>query len=307
MRPVEILEDLYFIERGYLNANHFVFVSDKPVLVDTAYVADVDQTLQMIADLGVNVADTRLIISTHCHCDHIGGNMLIQDKSGCDIAVHKIGKYFIDTRDDWSTWWRYYHQQAEFFNCTQELNDGDDILIGPHEFKIIHTPGHASDGIVLYNKKNRILISSDTLWENDVAVMTIRVEGSTALFRMMESYDKIESLDVKVVYPGHGEPFTDFRAALSKSRRKIRNLIKNRELVGSDILKKITVYTLLMHKAIAEEEFFARLMDTIWFRETVDLYFSSEYELKYNDVIENFMERGIVRRQKGDLITVVKP
>jgi len=63
----------------------------------------------------------------------------------------------------------------------------------------------------------------------------------------------------------------------------------------------------LMHKAIAEEEFFARLMDTIWFRETVDLYFNSEYEHKYNDVIENFMERGIVRRQKGDLITVVKP
>ena len=220
MRPVEILEDLYFIQRGYLNANHFVFAADKPVLVDTAYIVDVDQTLQMIEDLGVNVADTQLIISTHCHCDHIGGNKLIQDRSGCDIAAHKIGKYFIDTRDDWSTWWRYYNQRAEFFNCTRELNDGDDILIGPHEFKIIHTPGHASDGIVLYNKKDRILISSDTLWENDVAVMTIRVEGSTALFRMMESYDKIESLDVKVVYPGHGEAFADFKKALAKSRKK---------------------------------------------------------------------------------------
>lgn len=98
MRPVEILDDLYFIERGYLNANHFVFISDQPVLIDTAYLSDVDQTLQMIADLGINVADTRLIINTHCHCDHIGGNKLIQDKSGCDIAVHKIGKYFIDAQ-----------------------------------------------------------------------------------------------------------------------------------------------------------------------------------------------------------------
>jgi glyoxylase-like metal-dependent hydrolase (beta-lactamase superfamily II) len=307
MRPVEILDDLYFVERGYLNANHFVFVSDKPVLVDTAYAADVDQTLRLIEDLGVNVADTRLIISTHCHCDHIGGNKLIQDQSGCEIGIHKIGKHFIDTRDDWSTWWRYYNQQADFFNCAQELNDGDDILVGPHEFKVIHTPGHASDGIVLYNRKNRILISSDTLWENDVAVMTIRIEGSTALFRMMESYDKIESLDVKIIYPGHGGAFTDFKAALSKSRKKISNLIENRELVGSDILKKITVYTLLMRKAIAEEEFFALLMDTIWFRETIDLYFNGEYELKYDDVIENFIRRGIFRRQKGDLITVVKP
>ena len=62
-----------------------------------------------------------------------------------------------------------------------------------------------------------------------------------------------------------------------------------------------------MHKAIAEAEFFGRLMDTFWFRETVDLHFGSEYELKYTDVIENFIKRGIVRRRKGDLITVVKP
>ena len=62
-----------------------------------------------------------------------------------------------------------------------------------------------------------------------------------------------------------------------------------------------------MRKVVAEDEFFALLMDTIWFKETIDLYFNGEYELKYNEVIENFMRRGIVRRQKRDLITVVKP
>ena len=85
------------------------------------------------------------------------------------------------------------------------------------------------------------------------------------------------------------------------------NLIENRELIGQDLLKKITVYTLLMHKVLAEEEFYALLMGTIWFRETVDLYFSGEYELKYNEVIESFIRRGIVRRRNGDLVTDVKP
>ena len=219
----------------------------------------------------------------------------------------KIGKYFIDTRDDWSTWWRYYSQQAEFFTCTRELDDGEDIRVGPHEFKVIHTPGHAADGIVLYNQKHGILISSDTLWENDAAAMTIRVEGSTALFRMLESYDKIASLDVKIVYPGHGEAFTDFKKALAKSRKKIKRLIENPNLIGLDLLKKITVYTLLMHKAVPEEDFLALLMDTIWFPETVDLYFSSEYEPVYHDVIENFIRRGIVKRRNGNLVTSVKP
>ena len=37
---LEILEDLFFIERGYLNANHFVYRGDPPTLIDTGYIAD---------------------------------------------------------------------------------------------------------------------------------------------------------------------------------------------------------------------------------------------------------------------------
>jgi len=125
MIPVEILKDLYFIERGFLNANHFVYRSENPTLIDTAYIADYDETTGLIEQLDVKLSDVELIVSTHCHCDHIGGNKRIQDQSGCDIALHKIGKYFIDTRDDWATWWQYYNQEAAFFDCTMALNDGD--------------------------------------------------------------------------------------------------------------------------------------------------------------------------------------
>jgi len=58
--------------------------------------------------------------------------------------------------------------------------------------------------------------------------MTIRFEGSSALFRMMESYDKVE----------------------------------NRDLIRLDLLKKITIYTLLMRKTIMVDEFFDLLMNT---------------------------------------------
>lgn len=307
MQPIEILKDLHFVERGYLNGNHFVYISDPPVLIDSGYVADVDETVRIINNLGVNLSEISQILCTHSHCDHIGGNHYIQQNSNCDIALHKIGKHFIDTRDDWSTWWRYYQQDADFFDCTIELTDGDMIAIGPHEFSVIHTPGHASDGIVLYNRKNKVLISSDTLWENDVAVMTLRVEGSTALFKMMETYDRIESLDVQMVYPGHGEPFPDFDGALSKSRKKIERLIANRELVGLDLLKKITVYTLLMRKAVPENDFFNLLMGTYWFKETVDLYFNSEYETKFDEIMRHFLQRKIIQREEGMLITTVKP
>ena len=307
VHPVEILKDLYFIERGFLNANHFVYRSENPILIDTAYIADFDETAGLIEQLGVNLTDVQLIISTHCHCDHIGGNKRIQDQSGCAIALHKIGKYFIDTRDDWSTWWKYYNQEAEFFDCTIALNDGDVLSIGPHQFEVIHTPGHAAEGIVLYNRKARLLISSDTLWKNDMAVMTLRIEGSAALFHMLKSLEKLESLDVQIVYPGHGPPFKDMKKALSRTRKRLNHFLNHRDQLGLDLLKKIMIYTLMMRKTVDNDLFFDDLMQTHWYKETVDLYFSGEYQAKYEAVMKDFRKRGIVKEKQDKIFTTVKP
>ena len=62
-----------------------------------------------------------------------------------------------------------------------------------------------------------------------------------------------------------------------------------------------------MRQTIAENEFYALLMETIWFRETVDHYFDGEYELKYNEILQHFIDRGIIKRRHGKFITVVKP
>ncbi|MBW2284504.1 MAG: MBL fold metallo-hydrolase [Deltaproteobacteria bacterium] len=307
MPHVEILKDLYFVERGYLNGNHFVYRSNAPILIDTGYKAHFAETERAIAALGVNLSRTRLIVNTHTHSDHIGGNKIIQDKSGCDIALHQVGKHFIDTRDDWSTWWRYKRQEADFFECTLGLEDGDTVDIGPHEFRVIYTPGHASDGIVLYNEKGKVLISSDTLWENDVATVTVRIEGSTAPFRCLESLETIESLDVKVVYPGHGAPFSDFKGAVSRAEKKIRGYLAQPEKTGQDLLKRITVYTLLMHGEIPEDRLFDLFMEAHWFRETVDLYFSGDYRGKFDEVLGSFLRRGIVKQRNGCFYTMVKP
>ena len=307
MADNEILKDLFFIERGFLNGNHFVYRSDAPILIDTAYISDFDETEKSITRLGIYLADVSLIISTHTHCDHIGGNHLIQQKSGCDIALHKVGKYFIDSRDDWSTWWRYYNQEAEFFKCTRSVEDGEIITLGPHEFQVIYTPGHASDGIVLYNQRAKILFSSDTLWQTDMAVMTLRVEGSRALFDMQASLQKIEDLDVQTVYPGHGKPFYDMPRAIARSRQRIDNFLRHPEDIGDDVLKKIIVYTLMMKKIMPADTLFGYLMGTYWFKETVDLYFKGQYEAKYDEVINLFLRRGIIQQENGNLSTTVKP
>jgi hydroxyacylglutathione hydrolase len=307
MPSVEILPNLFFVERGYLNGNHFVYRDEEPILIDTAYKADFEHTERIVTGMGVDLRRVRLIINTHCHCDHVGGNRIIQDRSGCDVAMHKIGKHFIDTRDDWSTWWRYYAQEADFFACTKALEDGERVCLGPHEFQVIHTPGHSADGIVLYNSKAKILLSSDSLWENDIAVMTIRVEGSRAIFSMLESLEKIRNLDIQTVFPGHGKPFSDPIAALRKAVKRLQGYLTDRTRIGDDLLKKIIVYTLMMKRSVQADTFFQELAETRWFTETVDLYFDRDYRPKYDDVMGRLLQRGVVKNVDGWLFTTVKP
>ena len=303
----EILEDFFFVERGYLNANHLVYRGEPPELIDTGYIADYPETERILHRLGVRSETVGRIITTHCHCDHIGGHKAIFDRSGCSIWLHEIGKHFIDGRDDWSTWWKYYHQQAEFFPCATGLTDGDQIRIGPYAFDVLHTPGHASDGIVLYHRAGKLLISSDTLWQQDVPVHTVRVEGNAAVYQTNQSLEKISGLAVGTVCPGHGPLFTDFESALQRSRQKIAGYLADRQLVGTDVLKKIIVYTVLMNQPTPVDAFFDDLMQTGWFKETVDLYFEGRYRKTYDRIVEGFVQRDILRISDNSYTTTVKP
>ncbi len=307
MGPIEIAEDLYFVERGYLNANHFVYRSDRPVLIDTGYAADYAETVAHLKAAGVRPEKVSLIVTTHCHCDHVGGNRRIQKASGCGIAMHRLGKHFIDTRDDWATWWRYFGQEADFFRATCSLQDGERVQIGPHRFEVIHTPGHAADGIVLYCRRSRLLISSDTLWENDMAVMNLSVEGSRALFDMADAIEKIAHLDVACVYPGHGRPFSDFAGAVDRCRSRIRRFLADRRRIGADVMKKIMIYTLLMHRQVAADRFFDLVDSAPWFGDTVRRYFDGNRCEAYDRFLAELTERGLIRESGGTLTTPVPP
>lgn len=307
MQPTEILKDLFFFQRGYLNANHFAWRGPDPVLIDTGYLGGVVETEQLLRTIGIAPAAIGMIVNTHTHCDHIGGNHYFQEKSDCRITLHTIGKYFMDMRDDWSPWWRYFHQQAEFFNATTAIENGDVIAVGPYEFNVLHTPGHAADGIVLYHKPEGILISSDTLWENDMAVANLRIEGSSALFRMQASLDKLARLDVRMVYPGHGAPFTDMGAAIDRANTRIERFLSHPRKVGEDLLKKIIVYTLMMRKSVDPDRLFDDLMKTRWFTETVGHYFEGAHALQYQKVLQKLTQRGIVRVENDRLVTTVSP
>ena len=63
----------------------------------------------------------------------------------------------------------------------------------------------------------------------------------------------------------------------------------------------------MMKKLIPAATLFDYLMGTYWFKETVDLYFKGQYETKYEEIINSFQRRGIIKAENGGLFTTVKP
>ena len=49
------------------------------------------------------------------------------------------------------------------------------------------------------------------------------------------------------------------------------------------------------------------LMQTHWYKETVDLYFNGEYQTKYEAIMKDFRKRGIVKEKNDKIFTSVKP
>ena len=302
----EIAENFFFVERGWLNANHFVFNGREKVLIDTGYISDFEDTKKFIRDLGVDLREVNLIVGTHSHCDHIGGNRKIQDLSECKIAMHKIEKSFMDSGDDWATWWRYYDQEGEFFRVDISLEEGNHIFLDELKLEVIHTPGHGAGMIALYSPEEKFLISSDAVWDGDLGVLTIRVEGSIAPFLALDSLEKLSTLEADRIYPGHGPPIKDPKAAIQRCRKKLEGFLRDPSRIGRDQLRKIFIYTLLMKGGFPVHGFFDYLMKTHWYRETVDLFFGGRYERTFKHTVESLMGKGVIHIEGERYLPLVK-
>lgn len=67
-----------------------VLIKDRlPILIDTGFGSVVNDTVQLIKEAGVSPDKLHLIVNTHYHSDHVGGNFHFQKNYGVQIATHK--------------------------------------------------------------------------------------------------------------------------------------------------------------------------------------------------------------------------
>ena len=81
------------------------------------------------------------------------------------------------------------------------VRDGDTIRMGDEYFEVIHTPGHSSDSICLYNRTEGVLFAGDT---------PLLISSATGTYEpdYLEALKKVCARDVRRIYFGHGPPLT---------------------------------------------------------------------------------------------------
>ena len=183
------MSDIVFI-MGFNYDSNCYLINDN-VLVDTGAGQNKEYLFSKLRENGVEPENIEMIVNTHCHFDHIGGNHFVPNAK---IAVHKLDAISIRNKDTLGTSLSAF-DEADNSRVDVELEDGDKI----GDFEVIHTPGHTSGGICLWDGEN--LISGDTIFAGGgVGRMDIGGDYND----MKSSVEKLTKLDVVNIYPGHG-------------------------------------------------------------------------------------------------------
>jgi glyoxylase-like metal-dependent hydrolase (beta-lactamase superfamily II) len=122
---------------------------------------DPDRILAALKRLGLTV---KLIINTHGHFDHVGGNKRLKEATGARLVIHEGDAPMLG----------HLNQAAASFGLSAENSpapdempgDGDTLQFGKITLKVLHVPGHSPGGIAL--STDDAVFVGDTLFSGSI-------------------------------------------------------------------------------------------------------------------------------------------
>jgi len=185
-------------------------------LIDTGIANRRAQLEKALQGAGCLPGDLPLIIMTHGHLDHVGNTAYLRDKYGAKVAMHKddygmveSGDMFVDTGKGVVVRLVGFLMKIlglssyEKFSPDMYLGDNQDLTPYGLDARIIHIPGHSKGSIGVLTADGDFFCG-DLLINTDKPAVNTLIDDSA---EMDASAQRLRTLKIRTVYPGHGKPF----------------------------------------------------------------------------------------------------
>ncbi|NPA24889.1 MAG: MBL fold metallo-hydrolase [Deltaproteobacteria bacterium] len=217
-RTVKELRPGIFQLAGWMPDCHSYVIrgKEKNLLIDTGLPQAGEAIRTSLGEIGLALEDIDLVVLSHEHLDHIGSAPLFF--ATAMIATHRLAAMKIRLQDEFAMMNQLFGLSADGFRVDICLEGGSVIQAGNYNLTVIHTPGHSSGSICLYEADQRLVFTGDTvLTEGNIG----GVFGSGSISDYIESIERLKMLQVDAYYPGHGpaskDPPREFQAAIDRA------------------------------------------------------------------------------------------
>ena len=186
---------------GPLQVNCFIVAceqSHKAAVIDPG--DDGEYILAAIEDAGLSV---EMIVNTHGHFDHIGGNRHLVAETGAELMIHAADLALLQDAQS--------HAGIYGLSVTTSpqpdrlLDGGDTVAVGRLEFKVLHVPGHSPGSICLFS--NGHLFVGDVLFAGSIGRTDLPGGSFDQLVEGIRE-NLFDYPDETVVHTGHGPDTT---------------------------------------------------------------------------------------------------